>query len=523
MYYMRKYYFVLILFVVSCTAVIGKDRNAGVSPAAMPGMQGFSPSETEEEQTVDDSIFSEKELSEIANETQTEDPDEIFLMEDDTDDEEAVPLETLEEEDEKEAERMSQEIIERILRGMEIPEDRPIPEGKPKKSVSSPKPKPGVPRAVTTPVSEPSKTAETRPVKEVKPVISGTQPSALSDTKITEELEELPVTPKAVELIPEPETIPEKAEPPQPVQAVKPVQEIKKAAPVAKKRSLPKPKPVSKAEPRWVSGKTLEYETHFKKGVEHYARRELRKAQQEFEQAIDENESDADAYYMLADVYYQLYDIEEAWRNIQIASNLDRKAKGPLYTAIEREVKSEYAMPLSVFIIFSSSLCMIFLGTLGFIYKRKDARGIARDEIMQLKKEIEVLKMHNDIQDPRVRYYKSIEACENASTMLALNNLKGAEEEFRTAIMLYPNTLNAYLGLGYIHFVEKKYENAITDYGKAIEIDPNSAVAYYGLGRSFGEKGNKTIQIEKIQTATQLDPSFREAMEALNFLTGHAS
>lgn len=484
---MRKYSVILILFVVSCVAVIAKDKDKPVPQGDLPGMQGFALSDSKEEP--DELIFSLEELSEILKDTQgaefKEEPQEETI--------EVMPVEPIGED----PDQVAEEVLERILKGIE---DKPIKKT-PSKQVQKPPPvqKPFVsPEEVTIEPEKPKKKV-TKKMVEQEPEKEEIEEEVLEIEPIELWLEEEEEVKKIIPIVIKP-----------PVQVKKP-EEPPKPKPKAKPKRITRKKPAEK--------KIADRETYFQQGVQFYAQRELRKGAQAFERALDENEEDMETYYMLADIYYQLYDMEKAWKNIQMGVSLNGNRVNPLYKAIQREVGGQYPVPSNVFVTFMASAGMIFGGTvLFFLYKRKGADTVAREEIKQLKKEIGILKMKNDIQDPRVRYYKALEACENGSTMLALNNLISAEEEFRTAIILYPQVLHAYLGLGYIHFMQKKYDTAIRDYAEALDVDPNSSTAYYGIGRSYGEKGDNRTQMEKVQMAVQLDPNFHEAVETLQFL-----
>lgn len=471
----RKYSAILILFVVSCVAVIAKDKDKPLPPGNLPGMQEFTLSDSKEEPG--ELIFSPEELSEILKDTQGAEFKEDSLDQPQEETSEVMPVEPVEED----PDQVAEEVLERILKGIE---DRPIKKT-PSKQVQEP-----------PPVQKPFVLSEEVTIEPEKPKKKVTKKMVKQEPK-KEEIEE--EVKKIIPIVTKP-----------PVQVKKP-EEPPKPKPKAKPKRITRKKPAEK--------KVADMETYFQQGVQFYAQRELRKGAQSFERALDENEEDRETYYMLADIYYQLYDMEKAWKNIQMAVSLNGNRVNPLYKAIQREVGGQYPVPSNIFVTFMASAGMIFGGTvLFFLYKRKGTDTIAREEIKQLKKEIGILKMKNDIQDPRVRYYKALEACENGSTMLALNNLISAEEEFRTAIILYPQVLHAYLGLGYIHFMQKKYDTAIRDYAEALDVDPNSSTAYYGIGRSYGEKGDNRTQMEKVQMAVQLDPNFHEAVETLQFL-----
>jgi tetratricopeptide (TPR) repeat protein len=456
----KRYAFLLMISVLACTMSIAKEKSKKPLPINLPGMQNFaqpSPAAAPSKNTE-----SKKKLEEI-----------LFTPEE----------------------------LKDILK-----------ETQQKQAESAPAVQPSVPAAAAEVVSPPAPVTKAASVKHAASVV----PAA----PVVSEAAPAPVvsaTPVAPAPIPVETTKPAHSALPVPARAVK-----KAKAPHEKSLAdndtarffAPEPKPVY----REIKPAIVKDDSHFRAGIESYAQRDLRKAIKEFELAVDVNGEDTDAYYMLADAYYQLFDMENAWKNIRMAVELSGGKKTPLYHAIQKEIAKPFTVSLTAVLIIVTGLSVMFMLIQWILLRKKSASSVQHDELELLKKEIEIIKMKNDIHDPRVRYYKALEACQNGDTMLALNNIKSAEEEYRTAMVLYPQIVNAYLGLGYIHFSQKKYDSAIHDYARALDIDPHCAVAYYGLGRAVGEKGDAKAQFEKIKMAVDLDPQFREATEALSYL-----
>jgi tetratricopeptide (TPR) repeat protein len=467
----KRYAFLFMLFILACTMSIAKEKGKKTLPTNLPGMQSAEDeySLTEAVPAIDKYDDSKMKLEEI-----------LFTPE--------------------ELREINKEIQPTMMEPTGVQSIEPLPEHI-KKAETPPPPKP---------VTAPQET----PLAETKHNTAADQ-AALQEVPLTA-TEHKTAADQPAFVAP----AVKKAEKPKQAPPVK--KYAAQARAIVKKIPIPtvtvKPTAAEQAAVLPQKPAIIDDDTHFQKGVALYAQRDLRNAIKEFERVLDANGDDAESYYMLADIHYQLFDMENAWKNIRMAVELNGGKRTPLYRAIQQEIAKPFTVSLNTLLMIITGLCVIFMAFQGVMLRRKTATAIPHEEIELLKKEIEILKMKNDIQDPRVRYYKALEACQNGDTMLALNNSKSAEEEYRTAMTLYPQIINAYLGMGYIHFVQKKFDSAIQDYARAIDIDPHSAIAYYGLGRAVGEKGDAKAQLEKIKMAADLDPQFREANEALSFL-----
>jgi tetratricopeptide (TPR) repeat protein len=97
-----------------------------------------------------------------------------------------------------------------------------------------------------------------------------------------------------------------------------------------------------------------------------------------------------------------------------------------------------------------------------------------------------------------------------------VQNFTGAQEDFRKAISLSPNTASHYFDLGELQYKLKMYEEARKSFDKAIELNPQYNTAYYYRGLNYvelkeykkagadfneGEKiGLETFQLQQVES-----------------------
>lgn len=93
-----------------------------------------------------------------------------------------------------------------------------------------------------------------------------------------------------------------------------------------------------------------------------------------------------------------------------------------------------------------------------------------------------------------------------------------ASRQYRTAVALDKRNVEAYIGLGYINFMENRFIPALHHYQRACQLGPNNADAHYGVGRVLMELGFSDEAVPELQTAVELDPSLEEVRFLLNEL-----
>jgi len=80
-----------------------------------------------------------------------------------------------------------------------------------------------------------------------------------------------------------------------------------------------------------------------------------------------------------------------------------------------------------------------------------------------------------------------------------------AEEEFKKAIAINEEYLEAHVNLARLYYIQKKYEKASAEYGKVVELDPWNIDHYVNLAVTLTELGkfDEAMQIlEEAKTRT---------------------
>jgi tetratricopeptide (TPR) repeat protein len=93
-----------------------------------------------------------------------------------------------------------------------------------------------------------------------------------------------------------------------------------------------------------------------------------------------------------------------------------------------------------------------------------------------------------------------------------------ARKEYRTAVALDPRSEAAILGLGFVSFMQQKWDLALDYYKEVLTFNPSSADAHYGVGRVFLELNHLTEAVSEFRKTLELDPTFYEARETLTAL-----
>lgn len=97
-----------------------------------------------------------------------------------------------------------------------------------------------------------------------------------------------------------------------------------------------------------------------------------------------------------------------------------------------------------------------------------------------------------------------------------------ARRQYRTALALNPSSYEAYIGLGFVSFMQGQWELALEHYAKAATLNPSGADAHYGIGRVLLEAKRVDEAVPELRKTLDLDPTFDDARETLTLL-GRAS
>lgn len=79
--------------------------------------------------------------------------------------------------------------------------------------------------------------------------------------------------------------------------------------------------------------------------------------------------------------------------------------------------------------------------------------------------------------------------------------------EWRTAVRLGPDFLNAHRNLGIALGMKGKLEVAIAELQEAIRLQPDDAKAHYALGWALDAEGDQSAALDALRQACLLDPA----------------
>lgn len=87
------------------------------------------------------------------------------------------------------------------------------------------------------------------------------------------------------------------------------------------------------------------------------------------------------------------------------------------------------------------------------------------------------------------------------------SELMQAEYYYKEALKINSKSSMCYSALGYIYYLNKRFDSAIQNFKTAIELDQNNASAHNNLGFTYADIGiNLNIAIRETQLAVQLNP-----------------
>ena len=101
------------------------------------------------------------------------------------------------------------------------------------------------------------------------------------------------------------------------------------------------------------------------------------------------------------------------------------------------------------------------------------------------------------------------------SSLMSLGNWTEAIAELKTALRLDPGKPNAHFNLGVIYFQLKNVEGAIARFKATLRLDPWHFRAYNYLGMAYLEQGRPEPAIRAFGAALKIDPDFEDAFRNL--------
>jgi tetratricopeptide (TPR) repeat protein len=82
-----------------------------------------------------------------------------------------------------------------------------------------------------------------------------------------------------------------------------------------------------------------------------------------------------------------------------------------------------------------------------------------------------------------------------------------AEQEYRAALLLNPQSADLYMNLAYILDQQKKWDDAATAAREALRLNPNSGLAHNFLGLALEMKGDRQGALDEYRLALARDPN----------------
>ena len=95
---------------------------------------------------------------------------------------------------------------------------------------------------------------------------------------------------------------------------------------------------------------------------------------------------------------------------------------------------------------------------------------------------------------------------ESGTKALESGRLKQGEKRYKEAIKLEANNPLYHNELGYVYYLQRKFDKAIEEYNKAIELKPDYSTAYNNLGGAYDEIGEYDKAIESYNKASEIKP-----------------
>jgi len=96
------------------------------------------------------------------------------------------------------------------------------------------------------------------------------------------------------------------------------------------------------------------------------------------------------------------------------------------------------------------------------------------------------------------------------SALLQAGRLQEAIEHYKKALLIKPNHAKAHYNIGLALYQTGQHQDAIQHFEQALRLDPNYAEAHYNLGNALNAAGQYQQAIEHYQKALRLDPDLFE-------------
>jgi tetratricopeptide (TPR) repeat protein len=291
---------------------------------------------------------------------------------------------------------------------------------------------------------------------------------------------------------------------------------------------------------------------------------------------ISDNPKDAESYNKRACYFLQKKDIENAFKDISQALQIDSKNSNYLitlsdiYFTMGKVEKCRETLNKAIEIAPENNEAILKLAELLFYLKEyqkvldytsmalKNDENIAKAYFikgMTFKETGDTVKAVKSFQLAVEKNQDYYDAYMQLGLLFSLNNNALAVDYYNNALNINPKSTEAYYGLalfyqendqeqkaidiynniikidakdkrpyyniGYVNLVYlKKYDEAYKFFSEAIKIDPNYAEAYYNRGFTSELSGDKKNAISDYRKALEIKTNYEKALKALNRMEG---
>jgi Flp pilus assembly protein TadD len=142
--------------------------------------------------------------------------------------------------------------------------------------------------------------------------------------------------------------------------------------------------------------------------------------------------------------------------------------------------------------------------------------------IIMALKNAKVTKPANETVDPALQARQADERQHMArGGELARNGQYAqAEQEYRAALQLDPQSADLYVSLTYVLIPQQKWDDTVLEGREALRLDPKNEMAHNNLGVALGSKGELDSALSEFRQALVLKPDFAQAHANLGAALG---
>ncbi len=249
---------------------------------------------------------------------------------------------------------------------------------------------------------------------------------------------------------------------------------------------------------------------HYIKGCQYLETKYYKEALQSFKEAIKIDSKFSKAYGGMAKVFIENNQLDKAEKVLLEAIKLNKNyiegyhLLGEIYKKTNNLEKSAEYFEIAHDLNPKNSQRTLELGKINIDLKNYNKAK------QYFKKVLEENKENNEL---RLKI----------ADILFENNLTDDAIDFYNKLAIdYPDFLVVYNRLGIAYRKQKKFDKAIDAYNKALIYgSKKDEKVYYNIGRCYYEMGDIKKAIEYMEKALKINPSFKEAKDAIEFFKKH--